>query len=855
MSDNAGFSTRAIHAGQDPDPLTGAVVPPIYQVSTYKQDGVGGLRGGYEYSRSANPTRTALEECLAALEGGSRGFAFSSGLAAEDTLLRAVTGPGQHAVIPNDAYGGTYRLFAQVAEPWGLASSPTDLGDLDAVRAAIRPGQTSVLWAETPTNPLLSIADIAALAEIAHDAGALLVVDNTFATPYLQSPLALGADVVVHSTTKYCGGHSDVVGGALVTSRTPHRADLDERIGFHQNAIGGVSGPFDAWLVLRGLRTLALRMDRHCDNAERVAAYLAEHPRVVARAVPRPPGASGPRGRRPADAPVRRHDQLPPARRRRGGPRRLQAGRGLHPRGVAGRGGVADRASGPDDPRERGRQPARGARRPGPALGRHRGRRGPAGRPRPRPVLSRHVGSHPGRVLCVDFGSTFTKAALVDGETGELVATGSHPTTIGTDVLDGYRAIRDGLAGERVDEVLACSSAGGGLRLAVVGYERQVTAEAGHRVGLSAGAKVVHVSAGPLDSAGVSALRAARPDVILLVGGTDGGNAEVLLHNARRLGTARVAAPVVLAGNAEVSEAAAHELVSRRRTVVPAANVLPRIGVLEPRPARAAIRDVFIRHVIGGKHLSRSPDFAAMVRAATPDVVLAGVEVLADGAPESGVEGAGDVLVVDIGGATTDVYSVVTPDGEDAVLHKEVVATLWRARTVEGDLGMRWNAAGVVEAARAERLLTERGRRRAGSRRTRPGWPAAPDQVPPPGSPEDRLDLRLAELAVTVALRRHGRPAGPGAEPRPLRDVGLVVGSGGVLRHHGPAERMRVLAAATADHGGGWRVPAQARVVVDGAVRAVRRRAARHERVGRPEARGGAVGCRADSRGRGRIDR
>jgi cystathionine gamma-synthase len=280
VSDTAGFSTRAIHAGQEPDPLTGAVVPPIYQVSTYKQDGVGGLRGGYEYSRSANPTRTALEDCLAALEGGSRGFAFASGLAAEDTLLRAVTGPGQHAVIPNDAYGGTYRLFAQVAEPWGLASSPTDLGDLDAVRAAVRPGQTSVVWAETPTNPLLSIADIAALAEIAHDAGALLVVDNTFATPYLQSPLALGADVVVHSTTKYCGGHSDVVGGALVTSRTPVRSDLDERIGFHQNAIGGVSGPFDAWLVLRGLRTLALRMDRHCDNAEQIVAYLDQHPRV-----------------------------------------------------------------------------------------------------------------------------------------------------------------------------------------------------------------------------------------------------------------------------------------------------------------------------------------------------------------------------------------------------------------------------------------------------------------------------------------------------------------------------------------------------------------------------------------------
>jgi cystathionine gamma-synthase len=278
-----GFSTRAIHAGQDADPLTGAVVPPIYQVSTYKQDGVGGLRGGYEYSRSANPTRSALEECLAALEDGSRGFAFASGLAAEDTLLRAITAPGGHAVIPNDAYGGTYRLFVKVAEPWGLSSSPTDLGNLDHARAAVQPGRTSVIWAETPTNPLLGIADIAGLAEIAHAAGALLVVDNTFATPYLQNPLALGADVVVHSTTKYCGGHSDVIGGALVTSRTTAvaaYADLDERIGFHQNAIGGVAGPFDAWLVLRGLRTLAVRMDRHCDNAERVAAFLEQHPRV-----------------------------------------------------------------------------------------------------------------------------------------------------------------------------------------------------------------------------------------------------------------------------------------------------------------------------------------------------------------------------------------------------------------------------------------------------------------------------------------------------------------------------------------------------------------------------------------------
>ena len=285
MTDNAnhGFSTRAIHAGQEPDPLTGAVVPPIYQVSTYKQDGVGGLRGGYEYSRSANPTRTALESCLASLEGGSRGFAFASGLAAEDTLLRAVCRPGDHAITPNDAYGGTYRLFAKVAEPWGLAHTPVDLADLDAVRAAVRPGQTKVLWAETPTNPMLSIADITALADIAHAAGAVLVVDNTFGTPYLQNPLSLGADVALHSTTKYCGGHSDVVGGALVTSTAPGAAayeDLDERIAFHQNAMGAVAGPMDAWLVLRGLRTLGVRMDRHCDNAERVVAFLADHPRV-----------------------------------------------------------------------------------------------------------------------------------------------------------------------------------------------------------------------------------------------------------------------------------------------------------------------------------------------------------------------------------------------------------------------------------------------------------------------------------------------------------------------------------------------------------------------------------------------
>ncbi|TXK38328.1 cystathionine gamma-synthase [Nonomuraea sp. C10] len=271
-----GFETLAIHAGQDPDPVTGAVVPPIYATSTYKQDGVGGLRNGYEYSRSANPTRTALEEALAAVEGGTRGLAFASGLAAEDALLRAVCRPQDHVIIPNDAYGGTYRLFSKVYERWDLHFDPVPLGDLDAVAAAMTQ-KTKVVWVETPTNPLLGVNDIAALAQLAHDNGALLVVDNTFASPYLQQPLALGADVVVHSTTKYIGGHSDVIGGALVAADR----ELGEELAYHQNAMGAVAGPFDAWLTLRGLKTLGVRMDRHCDNAERVVDLLLAHPKVT----------------------------------------------------------------------------------------------------------------------------------------------------------------------------------------------------------------------------------------------------------------------------------------------------------------------------------------------------------------------------------------------------------------------------------------------------------------------------------------------------------------------------------------------------------------------------------------------
>jgi cystathionine gamma-synthase len=269
------FETLAIHAGQAADPATGAVVPPIYQVSTYKQDGVGGLRGGYEYSRSANPTRTALEENLAALEGGTRGLAFASGLAAEDCLLRTLLSPGDHVVIPNDAYGGTFRLFAKVLERWGVQWSVADSSDPAAVRAELR-DRTKVIWVETPSNPLLGISDIAALADVARSAGAKLVVDNTFASPYLQQPLALGADVVVHSTTKYMGGHSDVVGGALITADR----GLGDELTFHQNSMGAVAGPFDAWLVLRGIKTLAVRMDRHCANAERVVELLTGHSAV-----------------------------------------------------------------------------------------------------------------------------------------------------------------------------------------------------------------------------------------------------------------------------------------------------------------------------------------------------------------------------------------------------------------------------------------------------------------------------------------------------------------------------------------------------------------------------------------------
>jgi cystathionine gamma-synthase len=270
-----GFATRAIHFGQEPDPTTGAVVVPIYQTSTFAQDVVGQTRAGYDYSRAGNPTRTALETALASLERGRHASAFASGMAAADAAIRALLRPGDHLIIPDDAYGGSFRLIDKIGVPWGLTYSAVPLADLDAVRAAVRP-TTRMIWCETPTNPLLGIADIYELAEIAREANAKLLVDNTFASPYLQQPLALGADIVLHSTTKYIGGHSDVIGGALITAND----ELGEAFSFHAKSMGAIAGPFDSWLTLRGLKTLAIRMEQHCDNAEKIVELLESHRRV-----------------------------------------------------------------------------------------------------------------------------------------------------------------------------------------------------------------------------------------------------------------------------------------------------------------------------------------------------------------------------------------------------------------------------------------------------------------------------------------------------------------------------------------------------------------------------------------------
>ncbi len=419
-------------------------------------------------------------------------------------------------------------------------------------------------------------------------------------------------------------------------------------------------------------------------------------------------------------------------------------------------------------------------------------------------------------MACVDFGSTFTKAALVDVVTGDLLATAGHPTTLGTDVLDGWEACRDALAG--VDaraadaEVLACSSAGGGLRIAVVGNEELVTAEAGRRVALSSGGHVVHVGAGGLGPTSLAELRESRPDVLLLVGGTDGGNAEVLEGDAAVLAQAAWPGPVVVAGNVESQATVAALLGAAGTPYVLAENVVPRIGVLAPASARSAIREVFLRHVIGGKHLSRRADFTAMVRGATPDVVLTAVELLA--------HVAGDVVVVDVGGATTDVHSVLEPDPEDAGLAREVVATLPVSRTVEGDLGMRWSAVTTVAEGVAAGLLedSEALRRAAERRRDQP-------DLLPVDADEAGDDERVATAAVGVALRRHAgrRQVVYDARGRvvertgkDLREVDVLVGSGGALRSAGPGVAARVLGSVSgADPAGGWQLPRAPRVVVD----------------------------------------
>ncbi|MGO3885079.1 MAG: cystathionine gamma-synthase [Mycetocola sp.] len=276
-SDNHRFATRAIHAGQEADGATGAIIPPIFQSSTHVQDAVGDMRQGYEYNRSANPTRSSLQQQLAALEGGEFAYSFASGLAAEDALLRGLLSPGDHIVIGNDVYGGTYRLINRVFGAWGVQHSVVDLTDEASIEAGITEN-SRVLWVETPSNPLLSVVDIRALAELGHRHGLVVVVDNTFATPALQQPLSLGADVVVHSTTKYIGGHSDVLGGAVITSD----AEIAEKVAFQQFAVGGVSAPMDAWLTTRGLKTLDVRMQRHSDNAQQIAEFLEGHAAVEA---------------------------------------------------------------------------------------------------------------------------------------------------------------------------------------------------------------------------------------------------------------------------------------------------------------------------------------------------------------------------------------------------------------------------------------------------------------------------------------------------------------------------------------------------------------------------------------------
>ncbi len=376
-----GFETRAVHAGQPADATTGAVVTPITLSTTFAQEAVGDHKG-FEYARSGNPTRAALEACVASLEGAAHGLAFASGLAAEDNVLRLLA-PGDRVVLGNDAYGGTYRLIAKVFGPMGGLHTAADLTDIDAPW----PADTTMVWLETPTNPLLTCIDIAAISARAHAMGAIVVVDNTFATPFLQTPLGHGADIVVHSATKYLGGHSDVVGGFVALNDD----GLAERIRFTQNAAGAVPSPFDCYLVLRGLKTLAIRMERHCANARAIVDLLVDHPAVDRVLYPQLPDHPG------HEAAVKQMRDFggmvsftcaggEAAALRRGAPHdAVHAGR------VARRGRVADRAPGPHDTRISGRLAARGPRGPGAAVGGARVRRRPGRRPRirPRPPVTR----------------------------------------------------------------------------------------------------------------------------------------------------------------------------------------------------------------------------------------------------------------------------------------------------------------------------------------------------------------------------------------------------------------------------------------------------------------------------------
>ncbi|GAA1679185.1 methylaspartate mutase accessory protein GlmL [Glycomyces endophyticus] len=411
-------------------------------------------------------------------------------------------------------------------------------------------------------------------------------------------------------------------------------------------------------------------------------------------------------------------------------------------------------------------------------------------------------------IVCVDVGSTYTKAAAVDADSGALAGAASHPTTLATDVMDGLReAVAAAVpAGAAVVDTLVCSSAGGGLRLAVIGNEPLVTARAAYRAGLSAGARVVDVRAGHLGPGDFAALTAARPDVILLAGGTDGGDETVLRAHAEDLADSGSRTPVVLAGNASAAADVAALLEAAGVPVTAVGNVLPRIGSLDPVPARTALREVFLRHVIAGKHLSASAEFTRMVKAATPDAVLTGVELLA--------ERTGDLLVVDVGGATTDVYSVLTPDAELQGPRAEVAGTAWRSRTVEGDLGVRHTAVGITEAAEEEDLpgdwdLPDAARRRGAD----PALRAATDR-------EREFDRELSALAARIAVRRHARGERIGGPTEPLRGgkdlaaVGTVVGSGGVLRRD-PEAVARLRDAVGGDTSGGVRPPKDARFTVD----------------------------------------